>query len=278
MSINSSEQHGFKFSDYWQLPPYHQILRMQMGHLFDRVFASKLASGWQPLYLIATPRSGSTWLLNALNCFEEISMQGELLNPAQGHVLVGLLPPKLVPWWIRGTLARKSRLNKGERASWSGFKLFLDEFNSQIVPPNSRYVLLYRRNILEQFVSLKLAYQRNSWVQHHPEKTELPKITINSDEFLAFRSHLVDSYQRLLRQLPDSHGVLIAYEDMLSHQAELLVWLSRQLAPIVGTLTARDIVLPTYKQNLNGLDCVENLEELRVHLEPSLFSIDLLRL
>jgi LPS sulfotransferase NodH len=144
----------------------------------------------QKIFILAEPRSGSTWLLKTLNSHKNINLSGELFNHAafkevlrfhgigkeNFYTCIDYLENKLT----------------GERDKYSGCKILLpqllmisDEFPGWFIKnyKDSSFIFLYRENTVLSLISLTIAHTYKTW---HITKTEDIKkrtVHINIERF-----------------------------------------------------------------------------------------------
>ncbi|RWS06868.1 uncharacterized protein B4U79_00388, partial [Dinothrombium tinctorium] len=166
--------------------------------------------------ILASPRSGSTLLTNFLKSSYEIDVAGELLNSnnsIEEHPLNYLKRE-----WRKMTKKMK------------GFKLFPE----QLVERNIRFddlintldvktvVVIWRKNILEQFVSLEIAEKTGVWhTFDSPTTTE--KIILNEDKLQDYVSIQKQYWRMIAEQWPLRVApVFVNYEDLIQNTSSEL--------------------------------------------------------
>lgn len=164
--------------------------------------------------ILSSPRSGTTLLLDYLNCSRQVRCYGEILG--RGHIQYGN-PYRLAPERIR--LHVESYFVK-RPGTWVGAKILtfhLDELPITIddlleVLNSPRIILLYRENLLQQYTSFHLAMATGVW---HPRKpVELAPIRLDPDDFLAFAARERRMWQENCARLNLADTCVVSYEDL----------------------------------------------------------------
>jgi len=226
-----------------------------------------------PVFIITEPRTGGTLLGDYLNCHRMVSCEYEILN--QG----------LIPWLmlLRSEKEVRSYLNALFTALPGKIRCgkihfdHLDQFGINVLHllgwfPRARFVILYRRSLLDQFVSLKLAETTGRWMAIRPEEETDQMIHIDVNELLAFAEITKKRYRQVL-----SHDALrgrhltISYEELVSRTDrvfETRIWpfLDIPACPVKSVLR---------KQNRrSGRKSTSNLQELRPLLDRGILKYE----
>lgn len=174
-------------------------------------------SGCVPLLILASGRSGSSWLVSCLNSVPRVRIVGEVLNPDFSYG----------PWSRRTSKAAVLRhlihSVHAAGASVSGVKLLqyhLDMYgvtagDLRRLFPLAKYLILYRRSLLEQYLSLRIARQTGQW--RGSENFHTPPL-VHVDP-AALKTHCEDTkrfYGRILGHAwLKGCSEIICYEEML---------------------------------------------------------------
>lgn len=191
--------------------------------------------GARPLYLLAEPRSGSSWLMNTLNSHAEIAMEGERLNPncfpeARQFIRIPFSAyPACLNFLEKGT--------HPENASWTGCKLLLPHLEQvgkdfpsaltdRVACRGGRFLFLTRRDLLAARISQDLAKVSGRW--HVYRKEPLVGKTLTGDPRIIWTrmDHSWNQRERIRRAL-DSRTVPVldlVYEELF-HRPRF--WLRR---------------------------------------------------
>ena len=116
------------------------------------------------VYIIAiTPRSGSSYLASVMRKSKLMGTPGEFLPPVFMKNILQKIPARCPDEYLRNVLRKTQTKNKvsGLKTSWFQFQQFLSALNDQTVFYKFKYIYLYRRDIVQQAVSLYKATESN---------------------------------------------------------------------------------------------------------------------
>jgi LPS sulfotransferase NodH len=189
---------------------------------------------YQPLFVVATCRSGSNLLRSYLNNQPGICVQGELLYPGSPFgVRRSHTPPSTAVRHIRLSL-------QAAKAPVRGCKLMLYQLancqltieNVHAAFPHARFVVLYRQDLARQFVSQKLADITRQFALRAGEEKKQARIIVHRDELWAYCGELRNRYRELLsRAWLQECSVLVSYEELVQTPDH---WLRHEICPLVG--------------------------------------------
>ena len=142
------------------------------------------------LYLIAEPRSGSSWLMHTLNSHPKIRMHYEFLNPDGFPQALKFKASSfdLFPECFAYLEKESSR----SRHPWSGCKIlvphlfqvsprFPEYFVSRVYEMGGRCIFLTRRDLLAARLSLYIAAETGRWHVNRPEERRETPIRMDPD-------------------------------------------------------------------------------------------------
>jgi LPS sulfotransferase NodH len=189
---------------------------------------------YQPLFVIATCRSGSNLLLSYLGQQPGVAMLGEVLCAL---VPIGPRRPCIPP---AGAVRHIRHCLQAERSPIRGCKLMLyqlancqltlNDINSAF--PNAKYIIIYRQSLAEQFLSQKAAETTEQFVLRPGEKPRKAKLTINPDELRGYCDHTRNAYRDVLdHDWLRERSVLLSYEELTADSA---YWLNQQICPLLN--------------------------------------------
>ncbi len=178
------------------------------------------------LFVIAQPRTGSYLLLDLLSQDPGVISVDEPLNRDR-HAMLELHVPRVAREHLDDTLAEP--FTRDHRPSLVVAKLFIGQLQlarlgiRELVHryPRATFVVLYRRSLLDQFVSLKIADRTGQWRSTDALTGEPPddvELTFRSDELRRYAEAQRSHYTDLARQLP-AHVGWIAYENLAADLA-----------------------------------------------------------
>ncbi len=223
--------------------------------------------------ILSSGRSGSTLLTQLLNCHHEILCKGELLNREEltrrhltsasnrtisNYILAKLFPPRL-------------------RLSCTGFKLFNEQLEycklsfkqllSDLYSP--LLIILYRKNLLETYVSLKIAFQTDIWYSEGGSNQF--SVVVNWDEF----QHYVKTERRRWKSSMTScegrNRLFVSFEELTENQDETM----RKILAFLDVNTERHTIgVSSVRQNPLPLDKkIRNYEEIMSKVRDSELSL-----
>lgn len=228
-----------------------------------------------PLFVLASPRTGSTLLADRLSQHPSVWVAGEALNHRTDHGVAGITDPQRIEAHLRAFLATRREPVPGtkifhshlERAGWGIDDLYR-------LYPELHAVLLYRASLPEQFVSWAQARRIGQW-QLRPGHTrrELPAQTVNPDRFREFRGlerrRVEQTYEVLARRGEVS---VVCYEDLAADPQPVLdrLWggLGLDPVPLGDTALQRQRTYRHLSEKLANYDEVADLfDEAGSHLD-----------
>jgi len=217
----------------------------------------------EPVFVIAKRRTGSNLLLSYLNSVPEFSFSPP--EPLNSDMYYGI-PKKKVS--KRSVLDHLAYTLNDNPTKICGFKMLflrlrkhdltLEDIRTRF--PTAKFLIIYRRSLLKQFVSLKIAEKTDHWLWTRDFK--LPdSLKLDAGEFRDFCAQTREFYGELF-QFPwlRTCARVIAYEDLAADPQgifddRIFPFLKLRSFPISTTMV---------KQNSKPLEeLVENLEELK---------------
>ena len=175
----------------------------------------------EPVFILSTRRTGSNLLLDLLNSMPEASFAGEILNHRMAYGL-------------RKNHVSKSAVLRHVRHSINacpkkicGAKLIKTHLeNHRLSPedlleiyPHARFIILYRRSLIEQFVSLKIAQRTDIW-QWRKDFIPPKNISISIAELAGYCLDIKTFYGKLLEECPPQ-SLLLEYERLAENPQEV---------------------------------------------------------
>ena len=220
----------------------------------------------KPIFVVATRRSGSNLLISYLNSIPDVSFQNEVLN---ADMYYGLR---------KRFLSKKAILNhivyslNDCPSRICGIKTLYVQLESHGITvedlkrtfPSCRFVILYRKSLLDQFISLKIAQETHHFLWS--DKFRLPNsIHIDPRELRHYCKKIKDFYRKIfLYEWLENQSVIISYEELIKNTQKVFnekVFPILNLVPCVVTSAMR-------KQNTkNPSEIVSNYEELKPLIE-----------
>jgi LPS sulfotransferase NodH len=194
-------------------------------------------AAYQPVFVIASARSGSNLLVDYLNRLQDTQSHWEILNEALAE---GLRHDRLASHralkHIRHSLQTLNAPNRGCKLmlyQMDACGLTLDDLETGFQSP--KYIVLYRESLAEQFLSLQSAKATNQWAVYKGETPQQPQITINPNEFKRYCQRMRNDYEQALNHPAlAARGVLMSYEELAARPAECL---GERICPLLGVPT-----------------------------------------
>ena len=170
-----------------------------------------------PVFVISDKRTGSHVLLDCLNSIPGVSFAAEILNPRmfyglRRHFISKKSVQRHIVHSIHDSVDR-IRGAKFLRGDLEAHGISLPDLKSLF--PKARFIILYRRSLLDQFISLKIAEATGLWLW--TKDFRLPgAFYISSSEFQAYCWETKAFYVELFRQeWLRSCSLALSYEDLV---------------------------------------------------------------
>jgi LPS sulfotransferase NodH len=189
---------------------------------------------YQPVFVIATCRSGSNLLVSYLDQLPSVNVLGELLCPLMPHgPRRDCIPPAKAINHIRFCL-------QGERGQVRGCKLMLFQLTNcgltldslDAAFPQSKFIVLYRQSLAEQYVSHQTAIATRQFLLRPGERRKRTDLTIDPAHLRAYCDDIRRGYRNVLdHSWLDGRSVVLSYEELV---AEPNHWLQQHICPLLG--------------------------------------------
>lgn len=216
---------------------------------------------YQPVFVVASHRSGSNLLIDYLNRLPGVASYHEVLcrvfANSPGRYQVG-----------PGPIARHLRLTlHGLQSSTRGCKMMLDQLAESRVTlddintafPNAKYIILYRQSLAEQFVSKETALVTNQWTLSQSDQRKQIRVRINPTALRSYCERLRQWYGEVLAHpwLPE-RGLILSYEELVADPRQRI---RDEICPLLG-VPAAEPQSYLLKQNTQPLaQRIENYRE-----------------
>ena len=217
----------------------------------------------EPVFVVAKRRSGSNLCLSYLNSAPSLNFYPpEPLNP---QMYYGIREENISKKTVLNHLAYTLNDNPKKIC---GFKMLfirllkhrltLDDIRGRF--PGAKFLILYRRSLLEQFVSLKIAEATDRW--QWSRDFVLPEtLKVDPAEFKEFCVETRQFYEKIL-QFPwiRTCAQVIGYEDLAADPQRVF---DTKVFPFLG-VPSFPVSTTMVKQNTRPLEAlVENFEQVR---------------
>ncbi len=210
-------------------------------------------SDYTTYVILTTPRTGSTLLHTYLNNHPNVISLGETVQKS-----ATLFHPPLLPACIQA-LGFKIFYDNAMEAGWQ------NEMERLSVAPATKFIWLRRKNTLRQWVSLQAAVVSGEWSSTRSstrssmqQETVEPKMKLEPEEFLRFRTTLHEN-DRFIRQFLKGRQYLeINYEDLVNNEETLnLIWRFLNVRPA----KVHSLLTKQHPQPLASI--IENFDDFR---------------
>src|SRR5262245_40346164 len=192
------------------------------------------SSPYQPLFILATYRSGSNLLLDYVNHLPGVKCLAEVLCVTLpfGLARSQQRPDKALLHIRRSLHALKSPIR--------GCKLMLDQLTACRLPldvldaafPRANYIVLYRQSLAEQFLSRQAARVTQQWILVDGQEHKQPRIAIDEQSVRSYCTSVRQAYSDILDHAwLAQRGVLLSYEELATDPATCL---AERICPLLG--------------------------------------------
>jgi LPS sulfotransferase NodH len=225
--------------------------------------------------IVAAQRTGSNLLERSLDQLSDVTCHGELFNAeflgfhhAESDIFAG---------YERTEVARRDddlasytqAVMSASRKPIVGYRIFQNHHNealrNTIYNPDIKKVVL-RRNLLESFVSFKMASSTNQWIVLHPgSRKEAAKVKFALEEFLVFVARHSLYYNEVYQALSSTGQTFVSVDYSELKDPDV----ANMIARFIGSSEEFESVPElTLKQNTRMLrNSVENYDEMITQLQ-----------
>lgn len=213
------------------------------------------------VFVIATARTGSRLLVSYLNTVPGVRLHYEVLNPKlQAGLRRRLVSKRTVLRHIDHSVrTRHARVGgaKFNNDQLYSHGLSLDDLRREF--PHSKFIILYRRSLAEQFVSQEIARMTHKWHSRGEKDGFRGSVRIDVDEFRRFANQLRAYYGTALsRPWIREFSILVTYEELAGDPQRLF---DEAIFPFLGVPPV-GVVTDLHKSNTRPLEeVVANYEE-----------------
>lgn len=175
------------------------------------------ASDKRPIFVISTRRSGSNLLISYLNSIAGVAMQDEILHPSMYYGLRSRwISKRAVIRHVRHSLYFSDEPVTGAKfhmRDMDAHGLKLDDLARAF--PAARFIVLYRRSLSEQLVSLRKAEKTDTWVSYENNTRPVIKIRLGVGEILEYETKIRRFYEFVeAASVEPSRRLWLTYEEL----------------------------------------------------------------
>jgi LPS sulfotransferase NodH len=221
----------------------------------------------RPFFVLFTQRSGSQLLASYLNCLPGVVCLQEILHSHQVWGLPGTLRPR--PVVVRHI---RHSLNVGG-AAHAGARIALDHLARRGLTPRelgdefrtARFIVLYRRRLIDQYLSHVLAAKTDRWALTRRDAAAgaPPAVRIRVDRaaFVRYAGAMGRAYRAVLQDdTVRRRAVLLAYEELVADPQAVV---DARLAPFLGVPSRRVHTFYEKQGTRPPAEVVDNFAEVR---------------
>jgi LPS sulfotransferase NodH len=185
---------------------------------------------FQPLFTIATARSGSNLLTEFIGQLAGVQTHYEVLChlAPEGPRTLRVKSSKALRH-IRYSLQMLDAPIRGCKLLMHQFAccgLSVDRLENAFSSPNyspPKYIVLYRESLAEQYISLQTALATNQWAVYAGEESKQALVRIDPDDFRRYSETVQRDYREVLAHPAIAQrGILLSYEQLTRDPAGCL--------------------------------------------------------
>jgi len=162
-------------------------------------------------------------LVDILDKHPDILCYGELLLDARTLFNTAIIPQRTLFNWLY------SKVNGNFTEKTVGFKVqleHLDDYNLDLADmyhalKKPRFIILYRLNMLDIYVSLEIARKTNLWLIRDARERLHTQINLDWSNYLEYRNWLMNHWLGLKKALHElgAEYMVVCYEDLVASRA-----------------------------------------------------------
>ena len=224
-------------------------------------------------FILCQQRTGSSLLMTYLNSIPQVSCAAEVLSRIEPHgIRRWWISKKIIFRHVRYVLNYRCQEVQGAKIFFvdlAALKLPLEEFIREF--PEAQWIVLYRKDILAQLLSKKIALQTDTWSRYE-NSSPVPdiQITLRTDEALKYRDWVKTCYQTALENpFLRKQSLWISYEELVKNPQALF---DGKIFPFLK-LAKHPVQTALIKQNLRSpSEVIANYHEVRDVIEHTDFT------
>ena len=179
-------------------------------------------TGEHNFLILGAMRSGTTALVDYLNCHPKIQCRGEILNT--DYVYYGnprRMGTQRLKLHVESFFVKRTNVLLGAKVltyQFDDMPIKLGDLIETLQQP--RIIVLYRQQMLEQYASLKLAERAGVW--HSNKRGSDEPIWLDPDDFVAFAQRERRMWRESLAALSDSRVHFLTCEELVERPREAM--------------------------------------------------------
>ncbi len=216
----------------------------------------------KPVFIIASRRTGTNFLIDLLNSVPGVSFVPEILHSEMAYgIRRSFISKKTVLRHILHSIHACRDTICGTKfifVQLEAHRITLENLNHLF--PEAKFIILYRRSFFDQFVSLKIAELTDVWQTYgvfEPPRS----FCIDPNELKSQYLKIKFFYEGIFkRSWLESRSIVLTYEDLYGDPQEIF---NRMIFPFLK-LPVSEVSWKIRKQNLRqAQEIVENFEDLK---------------
>lgn len=226
-------------------PGAFEILRREFNRLQEQTCADRLALAgaqrwnhwrrwyhwvakrhkpYQAVFVIATPRSGSNLLIDYLNWLPGVGCLPEVLNWGGPIGPQKFLHPQRIVRHLQQSLQTLHTTHRSCKIflhELKHYRLTIDDLEQAF--PTARYVLLYRENLAEQYISRQVAELTGQWSLLPGQPRKNAAIDIDPAHLTQYCQQVQRDYAAIAEHRAiATRGAVLSYEELVANSARCL--------------------------------------------------------
>jgi len=180
-------------------------------------------------HLIAiTPRSGSSYFIDLLRKTNKMGEPGEYLNSnLVPDIINNLQVNNFYDFWVSLIKRKSCETGFGVKASFFQFEPLIETGLDELLFKNRKIILLQRKNIIKQAISLYLATQSNIFhtnIEHSKDKwAVLETIEYSNKDIQNWVKHIYNQELGWKKYLTNKSYLSLWYEDILNSPQDCVI-------------------------------------------------------
>ena len=228
-----------------------------------------------PIFVLSGGRDGSNLLVSYLNSISGVCVHGEILSELHAYgIRKRFISKRAVIRHIRHWINVGSGPFGGAKIFFRDLKLrrlTLTELCRQF--PTAKWLVLYRKNILDQYLSYLVASKTKVWIKTTPENViNLPKIRLKPQEMLMVCDRVRENYGHAylhFKTLGPKRSLWISYEELVEDPQGLF---DGKIFDFLD-LESQEVRTNLLRQNSRSYDqIISNYEEVKEFIRNTDFS------
>lgn len=176
--------------------------------------------------IVSNPRSGSTLLVNLLNNHPNITCKGEILGDEDVYGIISRMTATRLSIHVRAMFSWASSSHIiGAKVQLHQFKevpMTIERMYQLLKKP--KLLILYRKNLLESYVSLKIAEATGSWYSCKPQKTH--KVKVDWEDFEQYCRRRKKEWEMFFKfahnaRVDPKDMLIVEFDDLLDSQKDV---------------------------------------------------------